>query len=80
MMFNDTISQNVTNPELCLEKQYDLMDTLASNFLKVVIPADVWKEPYQLSLYTIDPTLVGNYTITYMVSLPKFPMVEPLLV
>lgn len=56
------------------------MDGLAVAFLKLIPGADPWVDPYSLSLYTVDPTLVGNYTITYMVSLPMFPMVMPLLV
>lgn len=55
------------------------MDNLASSWLHLIEPADVWTEPFSLSLFTLDPGMVGNYTINYMVSLKNFPMVEPLI-
>jgi hypothetical protein len=80
MNFNETVSGNYSDATYCGPRVYDQLDGFVANFLKIIEPADPWVDPYALSLYTLDPFNVGNYTVTMYVSLKNFPMVKPLAV
>ena len=66
----DSVAVRENAPKFCGERKYELTDNLP--FLSLVTPADPWQQPTQITLFTLDATKKGQYTVNLKVSLVAY--------
>jgi hypothetical protein len=76
--FKDTVAESLVNSKFCGERIYTLID--GYSFLNLAVPLDPWNSNFQIELFSIDPTKVGQYSASLAVKFVSYPLPPPLVV
>jgi len=76
--FKDDVAESLTNSKFCGERAYTLLD--GYSFINLSTPVDPWNSNFQLEVFSLDPSKVGQYTVSLQIKLVSFPTHAPLVV